>query len=71
MGQGNDESDYKVEIYSFDFDTMKFSSTDVYFSGQLNFIESKFHYCNSETIGNFIELNEGCLATIAISSLLK
>ena len=71
VGQGNDESDYKVEIYSFDFDTMKFSSTDVYFSGQLNFIESKFHYCNSETIGNFIELNDGCLATIAVSSLLK
>ena len=71
MGQGNDESDYKVEIYSFDFDTMTFSSTEVYFSGQLNFIESQFHYCNTDTIGNFIELNEGCLATIAISSLLK
>ena len=71
VGLGNDDSDYKAEIYSFDFDNMTFSSPDVYFSGQLNFIETQFHYCNDETIGNFIELNDGCLATVAISSLFK
>ena len=71
VGQGNIESDYKNEIYSFNFDTMKFASTEVYFSGQLNFIESKFHYFNKDTIGNFIDLHDGLLATISISSLIK
>ena len=71
IGQGDDEDDYKSEIYKFDFDKMEFSTTNVYFSGQLNFIENKFHKCNNENIGNFIDLNEGCLATIAISQLLK
>ena len=71
IGKGNDEDDYKSEIYSFDFDKMAFSATSVYYTGQLNFIENKFHRCNNENIGNFIDLNEGCLATISISSLIK
>ena len=71
IGKGNDEDDYKSEIYCYDFDKMMFSATSVYYSGQLNFIENKFHRCNNENIGNFIDLNEGCLATISISSLLK
>ena len=70
-GKGNDDNDYKSEIYSFDFDRMAFSATNVYYTGQLNFIENKFHQCNNENIGNFIDLNEGCLATISISSLIK
>ena len=71
IGLGDDEDDYKGEIYRFDFDKMEFSASNVYFSGQLNFIENKFHRCNNENIGNFIDLNEGCLATIAISQILK
>ena len=71
IGQGNEEDDYKGEIYKFDFDKMEFSSTSIFYSGELNFIENEFHRCNNENIGNFIELNEGCLATIAISQLIK
>ena len=69
IGQGNDDSDYKDEIYSFDFYKMEFLATSIGFSGQLDFIESQFHHCNEETIGNFIEVNDGCLATISVSSL--
>ena len=69
IGQGEDENDYKSEIYSFDFNDMKFVSTDIFFTGKLNFIENEFFHCNEENIGNFIDLNNGCLATIGMSSL--
>ena len=69
IGQGTDDSDYKSEIYCFDFDNMKFSGTDTYYNGQLNFIENQFHHCNLENIGNFIDANEGFLTIIAISAL--
>ena len=69
IGQGEDENDYKSEIYSFDFNDMKFVSTDIFFSGKLNFIENEFFHCNEENVGNFIDLNNGCLATIGMSSL--
>ena len=69
MGHGKEDPDFKSEIYSFDFDKMQFSASDIYYNGQLNFIENEFHNCNNDNIGNFIEANEGCLATIAISAL--
>ena len=69
FGKGNDDDDYKTEIYCFNFNKMQFSATDVYYSGQLSFIETQFHICNESNIGNFIDSNEGTLATIAISSL--
>ena len=69
VGLGNDDSDYKNEIYCFSFDGMTFTSIDIIsFSGKLNFIENEFHVCNDENVGNFIELNEGTLATISIAS---
>ena len=69
-GQDNQDEDYKSEIYSFDFNNMTFTSTEIYFSGELNFIENEFFHCNRDNIGNFIDLNDGCLATIALSNLL-
>ena len=69
IGQGEDENDYKSEIYSFNFNDMKFVSTDIFFTGKLNFIENEFFHCNEENIGNFIDLNNGCLATIGKSTL--
>ena len=69
VGRGYAEFDYKNEIYIFNFDKMVFSSANISFAGQLNFIENEFHYCNNENIGNFTDLNDGCLATISLSSL--
>ena len=70
VGQGNKDSDYKEDIYSFNFDRMIFSNTYVYFPGKLNFIENQLHYCNDKTIGNFVELDNGHLATIDDLSIL-
>ena len=50
IGLGNDESDYKNEIYTFSFNEMMFSSTNISFTGQLNFIENQFLFCNEENI---------------------
>ena len=69
VGRGDTEFDYKNEIYTFNFDKMVFFSANISFAGQLNFIENEFHYCNNENIGNFTDLNDGCLATISLSSL--
>ena len=70
-GKGDNESDYKTEIYNFSFDNMKFNNCEICFGGKLNFIENKFHKCSKDTFGNFIDLNDGSLATICISSLIK
>ena len=70
IGKANHETDYKNEIYCFDLSKNVFSDTGVYYDGKLNFIENKFHRCDNELIGNFIELNDGCLATISLSSFL-
>jgi len=71
IGLGNDESDYKNEIYTFSFNEMMFSSTNISFTGQLNFIENQFLFCNEENIGNFIDSDGGNLATISISSFIE
>jgi len=71
IGLGNNENDYKSEIYNFSFKNMKFNNCEICFSEKLNFIENQFHHCNDDSVGNFICLNDGCLATISISSLIK
>ena len=71
IGLGSNENDYKSEIYNFSFKNMKFNNCEICFSEKLNFIENQFHYCNDDSVGNFICLNDGCLATISISSLIK
>jgi hypothetical protein len=69
VGKGLEEDDYKAEICRYDFDNVRFVSTEICYNGYLNFIENRFHHCNEDTIGNFIELNDGCLATIGVSAL--
>ena len=69
-GLGNGDIDFKKDIYVFNFDGMVFNPLEICYGGQLNFIETEFHKCNEENIGNFIDLNGGSLATIAIENLL-
>ena len=69
MGLGNNENDFKKDIYVFNFDGMILSPLEMCYGGQLSFIETEFHKCNEENIGNFIDLNGGSLATIAIENL--
>ena len=71
IGLEDNEKDYKSEIYNFSFDKMKFNNCEICFNEKLNFIENEFHYCNDDSVGNFICLNNGCLATINISSLIN
>ena len=71
VGQENEEKDFKSEIYSFNFDGMVFNTKEISYIGQLNFIENKFHKINDENVGNFIDLNNGCLATISVDSLFQ
>jgi len=70
VGLDDEEKDFKNEIFSFNFDKMEFNGTDNTYVGQLNFIENKFHKCDEETFGNFVDLkNYWVLATITIDSL--
>ena len=70
IGFGEDEEDYKNEFHKFSFNNMKFYDINVYFNGTLNFIENQLYFFNDSTFGNFIDLNDGCLATLELSSLL-
>ena len=70
-GLGNNEIDYKKDIYIFNFDGMILNALEMCYGGPLSFIETEFHKCNEENIGNFIDLNGGSLATIAIDNLFK
>ncbi len=71
FGKNDNENDneYKSEIYKFSFDDMKFNNCGICLHNKLYFIENKFHFCDDDTFGNFIDSNNGCLATINISSL--
>ena len=71
VGFGNDENNYTNEIFKFNFDKMQFSPTNVSFPGELNFIENQFHHCNGENIGNFVESNGGCLASVPLLSVIQ
>jgi hypothetical protein len=71
FGHRNDKYEYKTEIYNFSFNKMGFNNSRICFDGKLNFIENKFHLCSDDTFGNFICLDNGCLATISISLLSK
>ena len=69
-GLGNDEDDYKTEIYNYKFDSNEFSTKDLYYNGHLNFIENQFHQVNDDNIGNFID-EVGMLATLPLKGLIK
>lgn len=71
IGFEDNEKDYKREIYNFSFDKMKFNNCEICLSTKLNFIENHFHYCNDDSVGNFICLNNGWLVTFNISSFIK
>ena len=69
IGHEDEEKDYKNEIYCFNFENMGFNDSEIAFSGKLNFIENKFHLFDDDNFGNFTCTNNGCLATVNISSL--
>ena len=71
IGLGDEESDYKTAIYRFKFDNMEFYNTEMCYNGKIIFIENEFHYVSKESIGNFINVDDGILATMPISSLLE
>ena len=71
LGLGDDQSDFKSEIYRFKFDTNEFLNTDICYNGKINFIENEFHHISDDNVGNFISVDNGVLATMPVSSLLQ
>ncbi len=71
LGLGDDQSDFKSEIYRFKFDTNEFLNTDICYNGKINFIENEFHRMSDDNVGNFISVDNGVLATMPVSSLLQ
>ena len=70
-GLGNDDSDYKSEIYCYHFDKNEILNTDICYKGNLVFVENKFHHVSEENVGNFIDVDNGTLATMPISSIMQ
>ena len=70
-GLGTDESDYKSEIHRFKFDTNEFLNTDIIYNGNITFIENEFHPISEGNVGNFINIDNGTLATMPVASLLQ
>ena len=70
-GLGSDESDYKSEIHRFKFDTNEFLNTDIIYNGNITFIENEFHPISEGNVGNFINIDNGTLATMPVASLLQ
>jgi len=71
LGLGDEQSDFKSEIYRFKFDTNEFLNTDICYNGKINFIENEFHHISDDNVGNFISVDNGVLATMPVSSLLQ
>ena len=71
IGFGNEDSDYKTEIYCFKFDNNEMINTDISYTGHLLFIENLFHKISNETVGNFVNVDNGVLATMPIASILQ
>lgn len=70
-GQGNDENDYKNDIYEFSSETMAFSDTNL-IANYLFYMESKMHRLSKEKIGNFMHSRDDVLlVTINPSELLN
>ena len=69
IGLGNSDSDFRKEIFRFNFDNMEIAALDCYYPGNICFIESEFKHMENDNIGNFTNLNNGCLATLGISFL--
>ena len=70
-GLGNGDTDYKSEIYCYHFDKNEFLNTDICYKGNLVFVENKFHHVSEENVGNFIDVDNGVLATMPISSIMQ
>jgi hypothetical protein len=71
IGLGNGEEDYNTNIYEFSFNNMKFYAHEHYFNANLYFIENQFYYCDKDNVGNFVNLNDGCLCTYNTSDLFS
>ena len=71
VGLGDDDSDYKSEIYSFKYENNEISNTEICFKGNLIFIENLFHHVSEENVGNFMNVDNGVLATMPMASLLQ
>ena len=71
LGLGNEDSDFKTEIYRFKFDTNEFLNSELVYNGKITFIENEFHHISQDNVGNFINADNGTLATMPISSLLQ
>ena len=71
VGFGDDDSDYKYEIYSFKYENNEISETEICLKGKLIFIENLLHRVSEENVGNFMDVNDGILATIPMASLLQ
>ena len=72
VGFGNENSDFKTEIYCYKFDTNELINTEISYNGKLLFIENLFHKISEDAVGNFVcDDNNGVLATMPISSILQ
>ena len=71
LGFGDEQSDFKSEISRFKFDTNEFLNSDICYNGKINFIENEFHHISEDNVGNFINVGNGVLATMPVSSLLQ
>lgn len=70
IGFNNTDSDFKHDIYYFDFNGNYFFNKQKSNKKNLNFIENKLHYLNNEIIGNFNTDEEGDFFSIKLSSLI-
>jgi hypothetical protein len=68
-GLGNDETDYKSEIYRFKFDKNEFLNSELCYNGKITFIENEFHHISEFIISNFINVDDGILATLHVAIL--
>ena len=71
VGLGNNETDFKSEIYRFKFENNEFLNTDLCYNGKISFIENELHHISEENVGNFINIDNGVLATMPVSSLIN
>ena len=70
IGLNNNDSDFKHDVYYFDFKGNYFFNKKIYYNQKLNFIENKLHYINNKIIGNFNNDEDGTLISVQISSLI-
>ena len=71
VGLGDDDSDYKSEIYSFKYENNEISNIEIWFKGNFIFIENLFHHVSEENVSNFTKVDNGVLDTMHMASLLQ